>query len=326
MPANPGVAAAPSAQAQQAHSKLPVYLVENVDFPPTRPPIFEHQKEDVKFDPKVHLQIEPPTTLVDLNYNEVPFPLEKPGQLAYSKPFRVLSEEGVKVMKEVVLRNQECYGHSDERISMKIRGLAYLSDFIVDFNRSKEVDAVASLCSGEELCAHPMPMNYSHTNIGAVGVANQVDQWHIDSVDYVLVVILSDLTGAEGGELEVINKPKDEAFKLLEVGDEEDLRKCILSVNYLSAGYGIFMQGSKMVHHVNAVRRALEPRISMVMSYTRRDCFSPAHYTRMNCFVRTDGREISNPEFARARAWRCAIPPPSPRRKAQRARTRHPAS
>lgn len=41
-------------------------------------------------------------------------------------------------------------------------------------------------------------------NFGKAGVNASVDKWHFDSVDYVLVVILSDIEDMVGGELEVL--------------------------------------------------------------------------------------------------------------------------
>ena len=48
------------------------------------------------FDPDVHLQLEPPAFVKDLNFKDVPFPYRKEdaphrGNLAYTQPFRVLS-------------------------------------------------------------------------------------------------------------------------------------------------------------------------------------------------------------------------------------------
>ncbi len=34
-----------------------------------------------------------------------------------------------------------------------------------------------------------MHSNYSHINIGVIGSDKPVDQWHVDSVDYVLIVV-----------------------------------------------------------------------------------------------------------------------------------------
>ena len=40
---------------------------------------------------------------------------------------------------------------------------------------------------------------------------------HLDSVDYVLVIILSDVRDMDGGRLEVVMRPTDQALELLEL-------------------------------------------------------------------------------------------------------------
>lgn len=53
-------------------------------------------------------------------------------------------------------------------------------------------------------------------NVGALGLDRPVDAWHVDSVDYVAVIILSDTAEMEGGELQVVLKPKEEALAVME--------------------------------------------------------------------------------------------------------------
>lgn len=79
----------------------------------------------------------------------------------------------------------------------------------------------------DELSPHTFQKNMSHTNIGAPqatadrgtdtdtgtytaegdGEVVPVDKWHTDSVDYVVVIILSDLTDMRGGDLQVSLRP-----------------------------------------------------------------------------------------------------------------------
>ena len=56
------------------------------------------------------------------------------------------------------------------------------------------------------VATEPVTMNHAHTNFGFPGVSQAVDQWHVDVVDYVFVVILSDITDMQGGELQVLSK------------------------------------------------------------------------------------------------------------------------
>lgn len=51
-------------------------------------------------------------------------------------------------------------------------------------------------------------------------------------MDYVLVIILSDTTGMDGGRLEVVMKPGEEALKLLQVRKGEFQKDELLIAEY----------------------------------------------------------------------------------------------
>jgi hypothetical protein len=84
-------------------------------------------------------------------------------------------------------------------------------------------------------------------------------------VPFVLILILSDLTGIEGGELQCVRRRgHKEGFELLEKHGGQLLASEILSCSYEAIGFGLLMQGIDIVHHVTEVRRAVEPRCTMV--------------------------------------------------------------
>jgi hypothetical protein len=66
------------------------------------------------------------------------------------------------------------------------------------------------------------------------------------------------------------------------------------------------MQGSKILHTVDAVLKAREPRISMVNSYMSLRPFAPDQ-TRFATFTQAgfgDENSVASVEFARHKAWR----------------------
>jgi len=64
-----------------------------------------------------------------------------------------------------------------------------------------------SRLAGKPVCLHSFNMNAIQANLGKVQKEKKdVDKWHFDSVDYVMVVILSDMDGMVGGELEVLEQ------------------------------------------------------------------------------------------------------------------------
>lgn len=264
---------------------------------------------EVHFDPRIHLQLELPKVVKTLDFKSIPYPYapevkrEFPG-LAYTQPFRLLSEEGVKALRAVIDTHKDTNLKQNER-NHCIRGLGFLSQFARDFAFSREIAGALSDLAQEPIGPHNMTMNVGHTNFGMPGKGQAVDQWHVDSVDYVFVLILSDITDMEGGELQVLQMAdaSGKAFDELRVqGIPRDL---VENISYAQAGYCIFCQGSKILHSVTPVISAREPRISFVQSWNRLNVFAPDS-TLLSTFRDQvkDPLDVTNFEYARHKAWR----------------------
>ncbi|KAJ1420805.1 hypothetical protein B484DRAFT_399713 [Ochromonadaceae sp. CCMP2298] len=262
------------------------------------------------FDPRIHLQIEPPAYIKDLNFRNVPFPFsaeEKKvrGNLAYTTSFRVLSDAGIAAARRSIAANEHL-AKGNGRATKFIRGLGYTSKFHRGLAYSAELNSVLSALARDTVAPHTLSMNISHTNVGEVGTGKPVDKWHTDSVDYVMVLILSDMTDMVGGELKVLQMPdaSGHTFKQLTLkGVPEEL---VEVAKYGGAGYCILMQGTKILHAVTQVLQAREPRLSVVNSYMTLRPFNPDRF-RYNTFKEggfNDPQDVLALEFARHKAWR----------------------
>ena len=118
-----------------------------------------------------------------------------------------------------------------------------------------------------------MGMNVGHANFGEIGNQRPVDQWHIDSVPFVCVVLLSDATGMVGGKLQVamLGDPS-ESIDQIRSGTVDP--KAIDEVEYPGPGWAILMQGSRIAHAVTPVEAARELRLSLVCSSNSLNPFS----------------------------------------------------
>lgn len=287
----------------------PSHIIPALPLPRELPAGCALDPSEPRFDPSIHLQIEPPKTVKNLRFEDVPFPLsarEKanwPG-LAYSAPFRILSDEGVKLLRSAVDKNMDMV-RSNDRIKACIRGMCYKSQAIRDFSYCDEVLDLFSSLANKPLAVHGVHTNMAHTNVGKVNPKANVDQWHNDSVDYVMVLILSDITEMDGGELQVLQMPdtRGSSFERLKLeGVPKELTE---TAHYVGAGYCIFMQGSKILHQVTPVRAAREPRLSFVNSYMSRDAFDDDS-TRYWTFSHQDPPDVHPIEFARHKAWKAS--------------------
>lgn len=250
----------------------PSFVSAAASHPQGQPDGFAPTPETVGFNAALHLQLEPPAFIKtlpasDLNAGEsrngdlVQFPVpvssavdhaprsmvraigsgaELPfSGLAYSAPFRLLSEAGVAAFRSIIAENERYAGPLKSRGAKSLRGLGYRSQFVRDFNYCDEVLALFSQIAGTPLGPHHMGSNLSQVNFGEIGAARPVDQWHIDSVPYVMVLLLSDATDMVGGKLRVamLGEPSDAIDK---INAGELCAEDIDVVDYPGPGYCIF--------------------------------------------------------------------------------------
>jgi hypothetical protein len=265
-----------------------------------------------EFDSKKHLQLESPTHIKDLSFKKVPFPFDArqraiKGNLAYTAPFRVLSDEGVAAARRALDRNQHL-AKSNPRATCYVRGLGYASRFHRGLAYDPTLIKMLNALARDELAIHGMTMSsISHTNVGQTATGRPVDAWHTDSFEYVLVIILSDTAEMLGGTMRVLQMAdaSGEMFKELTIkgGVPDDL---VEIVRYAGAGHACFMQGSKILHTVDAVLKAREPRISLVNSYMSLRPFAPdpTQYATFTQAGFGDESRVISVEFARHKAWR----------------------
>ena len=84
----------------------------------------------------------------------------------------------------------------------------------------------------------------SQVNFSTPGSLTPVDYWHNDSIAYAGVVVISDMEGMEGGELELFRGEKGEGKRLLREGRLEP--GMVERVNYESPGKMILTHGSEV--------------------------------------------------------------------------------
>lgn len=296
-------------------TRMHPYIVRPPEFPSSLPRgygVSNHpipaMEADPTWDPAIHLQVEPPKTILSSDFVEHSFPLKESSDfsLGYTKPFRLLSDEGVNAL-EAVIKANECFARSTERIPKCLRGLGYRSSFVRNFNQDDKIIDLLSQFAGKPLAPHGMHMNMSHVNFGRPVKRGEtpaiVDQWHVDSVDFVLIIIASDVSDSVGGDFEVLHKKgvRDNQ-EFMTNGIDDNMAHLVETIKCPAKGHAIFMQGSQVLHRVTPVLEALGPRISVVNSYMSRNVFD-ADYTRLHTF-KTDPEHIYNVEFARHQAWK----------------------
>ena len=214
-------------------------------------PDSELYTDELIYSPDIHLSLTEPDFVVLLDgFQHVPKApqLAKPvaatgeSQIAYTGPFRLLSDEGYRVLR-TILKREMAYQISDVRHPAKIRFSGYRSKWLQDFNRCPRVlEHLSSLTGDVKLMTTTLQSNYSHTNIGYAG-SDKVDSYHRDSVPYVVILLACDMRETVGGELQLIERNVEEAFRLIEQYQGQLPKELIRTIDYLGTNSCVFMQG-----------------------------------------------------------------------------------
>jgi len=226
---------------------------------------------ELQFDAKKHFAFEMPKKSKIFDGNDISnvktgtyrrTTSDESSRFAVSDTFRMFSDSGLAEMRRIAM---ELKKYSYEGRNKRVRSTWHYSPFMRNMMSSKELLNHMSVIFGEPV----LPMMYLSTtgqiNYGELGSTRNVDEWHFDSVHFVAVVLLSDITDMRGGELQFIKHPKKVAKHLLESHTLKDAD--VEKVSYEKSGYCIAAQGSELCHRVTPVEWAKQARSSLVISF-----------------------------------------------------------
>lgn len=283
-------------------------LAAPLPFPRELPSGYAALPGEPAFDPARHLALEPPRQtwrLADLGYTAQDI-RHCASDVAVAGPFRLLSEEGTALAQSIALTLRELSQASD-RTAKYVAGGVYRSKFLRDLCNCPAITEFISGIAGCALLPHSMPSQQLYLNYAPDDPAQAVDTWHLDSIGFDYVVLLSDPKTFSGGEFQFFLGTKGEAAGLLrtdEVGLTEanarDLPPSrVVSAAFPRAGYALFQQGTLVVHRATRLMQRAE-RITMVPGLVARDTRWP---DPTKDTVADWGEPGILAEFARHKAW-----------------------
>lgn len=248
----------------------------SLDFPQQKPDAYVRLLDEPPFNAATHLALTPPeqlTSLADLGYSAAEV-AGCPSSLAISSAFRVFSDEGLAVMQHLAaqmkLNRNEATGTGKNRLGSFVRGAGYRSQFVRDFCACPEWLAFLSGLAGVPLAAHSVPAVACGINYAPADITRAVDSWHVDSVAFDVVILLTDPQTFSGGEFQYFRGTKAQGEALIG-GDgasgtlAELPAERVCTVDFGGAGYGFMQQGNKVFHRAC---RLLAPadRVTMIPS------------------------------------------------------------
>lgn len=282
-------------------------------FPAQGPAEYLKLENEPVFSPAIHLELGLPqsvTSLSQLGYEQEEIN-NCPSGFGISTAFRILSDEGLAVMRDVCLRMYDnrnaSAGTGVNRLGSYIRGAGYRSEFIKDFCESVELAEHVSAIIGTPVARHSVPAVACGVNYAPDDIGRAVDSWHTDSVSFDIVMLLSDPAAIEGGQFQYFAGTKTQGQRLLGIDGEEGTDtelpgQQVVTVPFPAAGYGFLQQGNMIFHRACKLTRKAE-RITVIPSFVA----TPVTIDATNS-VNMAGWEDPGivPELARHEAWRAA--------------------
>ncbi len=280
-------------------------------FPTHLPAGYECFADETTYDPDQHLALEWPEqilTLAEFGYDESAIDACA-SPVAVTSPFRMLSEEGVRVTHQVVSRLKAQRSEiAGDRVPSHLAGGVYRSKFLRDLCACPEILDHLSKIGGTPLAPHSMPSQQLYVNYAPQDLSQAVDAWHFDGIGFDYVLMMSDPGQLKGGAFEYFQGTKfeiAETFNLavheVRYGITSELpQDRVIRTRFPAAGYAIFQQGNMVVHRA-AKLLAPGDRITMVPGFVSRNfsCPDPTAVHDMPCY----GEPGIVAELARHSAW-----------------------
>lgn len=224
--------------------------------------------EPCVFSPDKHLSFSLPERIIklqDIGYSPE-FVNEIACDIAYTTPFRLLSEEGLSALRNVadnLLQRKRTLsnGALDE-----FGNAAYLSPFMKSVGQSTDICDFLSKVTNSPIVSYVRQHFLAALNVGMSSENRRIRNWHSDYQSLNLIVFLDDPKNSTGGKLQVYKGTKEEADALLKIKKDLDEGK-VETIVPPAAGYAVLLQGSLVKHAVTALNPNDPDRRTLVLGY-----------------------------------------------------------
>ena len=273
-----------------------------INFPNTLPDGYHYIDNEPTYDSNIHLALEFPKdshNLYDLGYSQEE--IDKcPTDYGVSGVTRLLSDEGVRVLMKTAQSLRKYSSSGGERIQHLLRGCVYRSKFLRDLCLCPKVSEFLSQIYGIPVAPHSIPLHLGHFNFAPDDLTRTVDKWHIDTIGFDYVMMVSDPNQQVGGRFQYFLGTKKEIQEIKD-NNQSIPEDRIISPEFPGPGYIIVMQGNMVVHRGAKLEQPFD-RVTMVNGYVPLDLDSvdPSRFFDLKT---VDPHQLLFPEWARHKAW-----------------------
>lgn len=157
-------------------------------------------------------------------------------EFGLTEPFQLLPPPLAAELRECCTRHYDGpYEFRTARTSGCLRGCTELEALWGERSFRSSLEALASRLANTQLMMHTMALERAHVNVQKVSQVQPVDEWHEDSMPFVLVTVLTEHTHDPGGALLVSRETAQ--------GEVPPL-----SWKLRTPGQAVLMQGAHLVH------------------------------------------------------------------------------
>ena len=273
-----------------------------INFPNTLPDGYHYIDNEPNYDPNIHLALEFPKdshNLHDLGYSQEE--IDKcPTDYGVSGVTRLLSDEGVRVLMQTAQSLRKYSSSGGERIQHLLRGCVYRSKFLRDLCLCPKVSEFLSQIYGIPVAPHSIPLHLGHFNFAPDDLTRAVDKWHIDTIGFDYVMMVSDPNQQVGGRFQYFLGTKKEIQEIKD-NNQSIPEDRIISPEFPGPGYIIVLQGNMVVHRGAKLEQPFD-RVTMVNGYVplNLDSVDPSRFFDLKT---VDPHQLLFPEWARHKAW-----------------------
>ena len=273
-----------------------------INFPNTLPDGYHYIDNEPTYDSNIHLALEFPKdshNLHDLGYSQEE--IDKcPTDYGVSGVTRLLSDEGVRVLMQTAQSLRKYSSSGGERIQHLLRGCVYRSKFLRDLCLCPKVSEFLSQIYGIPVAPHSIPLHLGHFNFAPDDLTRAVDKWHIDTIGFDYVMMVSDPNQQVGGRFQYFLGTKREIQEIKD-NNQSIPEDRIISPEFPGPGYIIVMQGNMVVHRGAKLEQPFD-RVTMVNGYVplNLDSVDPSRFFDLKT---VDPHQLLFPEWARHKAW-----------------------
>ena len=175
---------------------------------------------------------------------------------------QMLTPEGASKVAEICRNLEKSAQTNDYVVTRRLRRVQDSSVFLSSMIRDPEFLKLVSRAVGVPLIPHPyrdaaVQINYYYPSEGCLSdVPEKVAKWHVDGMDYVFTMLLTDRSEFEGGEFIYFRGPKTDF--------NANSHQHVERGRFETVGDTLFARGSHVYHAVTPVIKGM--RITLVIS------------------------------------------------------------